>query len=276
MEIKYKLIIRLLAFITLLIITISFIYAQSSSDDTDDMNLIDSIDTDTNLSLYDKDTFSFLIESTRKIINIYNPNELNIIDFDVDTDNNLRIELSENTLDFLYDLDLDMRDSPSYNPYSRYVEPAEMRGYNFVLVEFHQPIPDNEAFNKLKCYYKIYLNNEYVGNTDKGPWVGDLKFFAYNLERGTEYKIKMEKMVAAMDSNDYKPVALKMYQPDEYLEDIILVNDTPDRIIFLLLVWRQNENGVYEAIIKTEENSDKYLKRNSSLWSRIKEYYLNQ
>ncbi len=276
MKVRHKLIIRIIAFIILLAITMTFIFAQSTNNQNNSLKLINQIETETNLSLYDEDTFSFLLEESNSIVEIYNPSEMNIIDFNIKTDNRLKQELSSSTLDFLYDLDIEMRDNPSFNPYSNYVEPAEMRGYNFVLVEYHQPITDNNSFNKLKCYYKIYLNDKYVGSTNKGPWIDDFKFFAYNLDRGVEFKLSMDKMVAAKNSNNYKKVALKMYQPNEYLEDVVLINDTPDRIVFLLMVWRQDENGVYEAIIKTDEDGDKYLKRTSTLWKRIKDYYINK
>jgi hypothetical protein len=61
---------------------------------------------------------------------------------------------------------------------------------------------------------------------------------------------------------------------DRYLEDIIIENDTDDRVVFLLIVLMQKDNKI-EAIVAIDDKGDKYLNKKSSLWKVINKFFLN-
>ncbi len=269
---KRKLIITIASYLFIIIFSLGIIFSQNSDEtlpDSGEYKLIDELDNASNISESNSENVTYLLQEQTRIVNITDPDNFNLIDTDIQLKNKeFETNLSLETLDFLYNIDLD--DIPLEEE-KHYVTPSELGGDNFILICYHQPI---KSFNDLKSYYKVYLNDKHVGNTNKGQWNKHYKFFSTRLETNKEYKIELTRMVSSKGSNRYAE-ALNFYQPYEYLEGISLINDTPDKVIFLLMVWRKTEE-VYEAVILTEEKGDRYLSKKGTLWKRINEKYVNQ
>ncbi len=267
-----RIIIIVLTYLTLIFLTIGIIFSQSSNNQTtnDDYSLTTPIENISNIPI-DSNTLSFLMNEQKQILNVKNPDEFRLLNLNNGVNLYVKNELNKITTDFLINVDIPDNINVTTNvSTSTYVEPSELRGYNFIIVEYQKPIT---SFDKKKEYYRVFLNDEYVGNTNEGPCNDYYRFFPYNLVKDKEYKIKMEKMIAFEDSKDYSP-AMKAYQLDRYLEDIIIENDTDDRVVFLLIVLMQKDNKI-EAIVAIDDKGDKYLNKKSSLWKVINKFFLN-
>lgn len=269
---KRKLIVMIVSYLLLISFSLGIIFTQPSDKkfpDSGRYKLVNEIENASSLSKNNSESVAYLLQEQKKIVNISNPDNFNLIDTEFQLKNKeFETKLSIETLNFLYNIDLD---NVPIEEEKHYVSPTELNGDNFILICYHQPIT---SFDKLKSYYKVYLNDKHVGNTNKGAWNKHYKFFSTRLESNKEYKIKLTKMVGQQGSERYGE-ALNFYQPDEYLEGVNLINDTVDKVIFLLMVWRKTEE-MYEAVILAEEKGDKYLSKKGTLWKKINELYLNK
>jgi len=149
-----------------------------------------------------------------------------------------------------------------------YVKPSEIADNNFVFIAFHGK---TDKKKDIKSYYEISINNKKVGATNQSDWNNSYKFFAYKLEKDKEYNILVNlKESSALGAQWLDASAT--YQPNyskdkKKLVPITIVNNTSNKVLFLIVLWKPEEEVYY---IETG-----YLNKtqHAKLWKAVNNFF---